>query len=63
MCGRGSVLVATTSARELLRGAPGGMVEKQLVHTSATPTSSELGTQGSSLHDKRQLTFLCLSLT
>lgn len=52
------ILVAATSARELLKSAPGGMVEKQLVHASATPTSSELGTQGSSLHDKRQLTFL-----
>lgn len=46
-----------------LRGTPGGIVEKQLAHTSATPTSPELGTQGSSLHDKRQLNFLCLSFT
>lgn len=60
---RGVVLVAATSARVLLRRAPAGMVEKQLVHASATPTSPELGPRGSSLHDKRQLTLLCLSLT
>lgn len=59
----GVVLVAATSARVLLRRAPAGMVEKQLVHASATPTSPELGPRGSSLHDKRQLTLLCLSLT
>lgn len=58
----GGCLVVATLAKEL-RGTPGGIVEKQLVHTSATPTSPEFGTQGSSLHDKRQLTFLCLSLT
>lgn len=40
---RGVVLVAATSARELLRRAPAGMVEKQLVHASATPTSPERG--------------------
>lgn len=34
----------------------------QLVYTTATPTSSELGTQGRALHDSKQLTFLCLSL-
>lgn len=55
--------VAATSASELLRSEPGGIVEKRLEHTSATPTSSEVGPHGSSLHDKRQLTFLSLSLT
>ncbi len=36
---------------------------KQLEHAIVTLTSSELGTQASTLHDKRQLTFLCLSFT
>lgn len=63
VCVRMCILVAATSARELLRSAPGGMLEKQLAHTSTTTTSSELGTRASSLHDKKQLTFLCLSLT
>lgn len=40
--GGGVVLVAATSASKLLRSSPGAMVEKQLEHTSATPTSSEL---------------------